>query len=150
MCLFLMRRCESAGGDRKWSVAAGSKWSGKGLLAHQQTKVSTNGCTWRTQCIDNYIRYMCCMFKCPSGHSEAEGCVQYVTLHIDRIILKEFYLGKCFYQIAAAKAQICLQICSCLFREPDLSRLHSFLRPSLSFCRKKEQIASLLFVLVEE
>lgn len=38
-------RCESAGGHRKRSVAAGSKWSGKGVPAHQQATVSTNGRT---------------------------------------------------------------------------------------------------------
>lgn len=38
-------RCESASGHRKRSVAAGSKWSGKGVPADQQATVSTNGCT---------------------------------------------------------------------------------------------------------
>lgn len=54
----LFCRCEFVGGDRKWSVAAGPKRSGEGVLAHQQTKVSADGCTGRTQCSNHYIRYM--------------------------------------------------------------------------------------------
>lgn len=57
VCLLLCR-CESVGGDREWFVAAGPKWSGEGVLPHQQTKVSADGCTGRTQCSHHYIRYM--------------------------------------------------------------------------------------------
>lgn len=56
----LFCRCESVGGDREWPVAAGSKWSGEGLLPHQQEEVSADGCSGGTQCPDHYIRYMYC------------------------------------------------------------------------------------------
>lgn len=54
---FVFRRRESAGGDREWPVAAGSKWSGEGLLPHQQKEVSADGCAGGAQCSHHYIRY---------------------------------------------------------------------------------------------
>ncbi|CAB1325175.1 unnamed protein product, partial [Coregonus sp. 'balchen'] len=36
-------RCEPAGGDREWSVAAGQEWSGEGLLSDQQETLPTDG-----------------------------------------------------------------------------------------------------------
>lgn len=52
----LLCRCESVGGDREWSVAAGPKWSRESLLSHQQTKVSADGCAGRAQRAHHYIR----------------------------------------------------------------------------------------------
>lgn len=56
-------RCESVGGDRERLVAAGSEWSGEGLLPHQQAKVSADGCVRGTQRPHYYFRYMHCCFK---------------------------------------------------------------------------------------
>lgn len=41
-------RCEPVSGDRKRPVAAGSERPREGLLTHQQTKVSADGCTGGT------------------------------------------------------------------------------------------------------
>lgn len=61
-------RCESVGGDRKWSMAAGPQWSGQGVLSNQQTKVSATGRAGRTQCAHHDIRYMHWRFTCASTH----------------------------------------------------------------------------------
>lgn len=69
----LFCRCESVGGDRERPVAAGSKWSGEGVLPHQQEKVSADGCAGGAQCPDHYIRYMYCSFKY-TEHTDTVEC----------------------------------------------------------------------------
>ncbi len=49
-------RCESAGGDREWSEAAGSKRPGESLFIDQLAQVSTDGSSGGTEPPHHYIR----------------------------------------------------------------------------------------------